>query len=295
MEFNAPEVLKKYKKELKFAEQAIKEKLIEEQNINQKALDKTILNLKEINNILNNLLDGQTEQEFKEYTLDKTQLKKFEDIKNKQKLYQELKHDLKKELQNINAIIKTIPEYINTVQHFLLVKGVIPVYDTEKYNKSKKEFYRDYIQEVSGQTNTSMFYSDIIKSFLNRSFNRIIMIIPIIEKINKKVAGISRGSEYYDQWQLAHILHIPFTLEPFVHIEEKPTIWNKIKNWFSRYKLVTTEPSKRILAKSQLWETPKQWAGQLKTRAKSALEKKAERYQAQERYIPAGWVVDPWQ
>ncbi|HEV2916133.1 MAG TPA: hypothetical protein VGW78_00135 [Candidatus Babeliales bacterium] len=43
------------------------------------------------------------------------------------------------------------------------------------------------------------------------------------------------------------------------------------------------------------WEISKQWAGQLKTRAKSALEKKAEKRLSEERYIPAGWVVDPWQ
>jgi hypothetical protein len=75
------EIRKKYQQEIKRFEQKVKETLEKERNITQQALNNTKSRQQQVNRVLNNLRKGQTEREFKEYTIGSYELK---DLYNKQ-------------------------------------------------------------------------------------------------------------------------------------------------------------------------------------------------------------------
>ena len=94
---------------------------------------------------------------------------------------------------------------------------------------------------------------------------------------------------------------------------QEPTLAQKLGNWLRNLfapkpsvtmQLTTSVKSKPTIPTSYrdymrqfvpTWQQIKQWPSQAKERAKSTLEQKAEAYKKQKRYIPQGWVVDPWQ
>jgi hypothetical protein len=232
-------------------------------------------------------------------------------------------------LSSVNEKLANIPRYITSMQHEILspeyvtkirprtlLEGDKFLTDlTKEYQMSIAGFAKnasqplltdEKVKEEPMHYTLSSFYRIGYPSSIDNIFDT--MIRYELAKIDAKVLNIPVLDLQFYIRKLTDIIGLPAAIwETPMYAAKEPGLWQKLVNWWYGKPSVTMgltqipqkqaeipTPSMRQGVPSA-WQQSKQWAGQLKTRAKSALEKKAERYQAQERYIPAGWVVDPWQ